>query len=36
VEAAAFMNVHREMLSCKKSLLLALNDLEKETFTKTK
>lgn len=35
VEASTLMNVHREMLSCKKSFLLALNNLEKETFTKT-
>jgi phosphate:Na+ symporter len=36
VEASTLMNVYRELLSCKKSLLSALNNLEAETFTKTK
>lgn len=36
VKASTLMNVHRELLSCKKSLLSALAGLEIETLTKTK
>lgn len=34
VEASTLMNVYREMLSCKKSLLMALTNLETETIKK--
>jgi hypothetical protein len=34
MEASSLMNLHPEMLSGNKSLLLKLNTLEKEKFTK--
>ncbi len=36
VEGSTLMNVYRELLSCKKSLLAALNNLETEITTKKK